>query len=66
MATGESDTAFGIEQMELSMIAVGAILATAFSWVANDATGTLGIVLAASTGVIAFVVAVYVVRQLNV
>lgn len=65
MATGERDTTFGIEQMELSMIIVGAIIVTAFSWVANDVTGTLRIASAGFTGLVSFVVAVYVVRQLN-
>ena len=55
----------GIEQMELSMIVVGAIIVTAFSWVANDVTGTLRIASAAFTGVVTFVVAVSVVRRLD-
>ena len=65
MATGERSATIGIERMELFMIVVGAVLATAFSWIANDAAGTLRIASAAVTGLVTFVVAVFVVRSLD-
>lgn len=65
MATGERNAALGIEQMELFMITVGAVIVTAFSWIATDAAGTLRIASAAVTGLVTFVVAAFVVRHLN-